>query len=535
MRIGLPALLLLVACGGDRAPLAVRQEIVGGTVDTTAKHGSVFVVKIERSNGAPAQCTGTLITPRTLLTAGHCLPAETTKVWTTNVTPAPAASPSFVESTEWRRHPAWTSANPSLNDIGLILLPAASTLTPYPYNQAPLTGPFVGRPLTAVGYGRTGPSTVDSGTRRWVDLTFRGITSDHIELGDQASKGVCFGDSGGPALHTFADNVTRVVGIHSYTQPTSACTDGLDTRVDVFGTFIRTWLMEKEAGGTCVEDGLCKAGCMPAADPDCVCIADGTCSAQCANLLSDPDCPRDCAMNGVCTNLACPAPDPDCTPELAQCTMDAQCAARHCTTDPQRPAERYCARGCAAQSECVAGTTCAMAVCLKQQKPNVAPGAACVAATDFCLGGTTCQTVPMGGTRCTIACPPAACPVPTTCSAGFCLGADVKVGNPGDVCDPATTFCTGNTVCAGLLSLGPPTCAEGCVVSVDCSVKTKVCQQGVGGVRYCEHEIIVLPQLTNVSAPAGKGGCAAGGLGLFPFAALLYFVIVRVKPTPPSA
>lgn len=513
--------VLLAGCGVEAPADHVRQPIVGGTVDTTTKYPAVFVVKVEHSGGPTAGCTATLITPRTLLTAAHCLPPDTTKISTTNITPAPASSPTFVESTEYRRHPSWTSGNPAANDIGLILLPTASTLTPYPYDRADLTG-FTGKPLTAVGYGVTTSGGSDNGTRRYVDLTFRSVTAAHIVLGNQSSKGVCFGDSGGPALHTFPDGVTRVVGVHSYTQPSSSCTDGLDTRVDLYGAFIRTWLMDKEGGGTCVEDGMCKAGCAPA-DPDCVCVADGTCSAQCANLLSDPDCPPDCAMNGVCTTLACPAPDPDCLGELAQCTADTQCAMRHCTTDPQRPAERYCARSCANQAACAAGTTCTGGVCLKLQKPSIAPGAGCAAATDFCLGGTTCQAVPMGGTRCTIPCTAATtCPVPTACSAGFCLGGDVKVAAPGEVCDQAKTYCTGNTVCAGLAVLGPPTCTEGCVVSDDCTVKTKICQQGIGGVSYCENEILVLPQLTEVSGPAGKTGCSASGASLLPFAALLW-------------
>ena len=50
-------------------------------------------------------------------------------------------------------------------------------------------------------------------------------------------------------------------------QPSSSCTDGLDTRVDLYGTFIRTWLMDKEGGATCFDDGLCKQGCAPADTP----------------------------------------------------------------------------------------------------------------------------------------------------------------------------------------------------------------------------------------------------------------------------
>lgn len=512
--------LTLVACGLSTDPRAasVEQGIVGGNVDTTAKYGSVFVVKIEHTGGPTAGCTGTLITARTLLTAAHCLPPDVTRVWTTNLTPAPASSPTFVESVDYRRHPSWTSADPAANDIGVILLPAPSTLKPYPYDRADLST-LVGKPLTAVGYGLTSPGATDNGTRRWVDLTFRAVTAAHIAIGNTVDKGVCFGDSGGPALHTFPDGVERVVGIHSYTQPSSNCTDGLDTRVDLYGSFIRTWLMDKEGGGTCLEDGLCKTGCTPA-DPDCVCLADGMCNGACANVLSDPDCPVDCAQNNVCTNLSCPNPDPDCTAELSPCTADTQCAARHCATDTQHN-ERYCARGCTQAADCLSGTACTNGVCLKTQKPEVAPGGVCVIATDYCVGPVSCLSVPSGGTRCSVACTSnAICPSPTTCSGGFCLGTDVIVAAPGQPCVQATTFCTGGTVCAGLAALGGTRCNPGCIKDSDCSGR-KICQQGIGGVQYCENEVVLLPQLGVESFAGAKEGCSSAGGGLIPIALLL--------------
>ena len=502
-------------------PGATRQEIVGGTVDTTARFPAIFVLKIQRTGGQVNGCTGTLITPRTLLTAAHCLPSDVAKVFVTNVTPAPASSPSFVECLDWRRHASWTSGSPADFDIGVVLLPAASALTPVPYSRSDPT-PLIGKPLTAVGYGLTAPGATDNGTRRYVDLTFRNVTGAHVILGNTVDKGICFGDSGGPALHTFPDGIARVVGIHSYTQPSSSCTDGLDTRVDLFGTFIRTWLTDKEGGATCVEDGMCKAGCTPTADPDCVCLADGMCNGACANLLSDPDCPKDCVMNSVCTNLTCPNPDPDCTAELAACTTASQCASRLCTADLQRLPEQYCTRSCAS-APCPAGTQCVSGACLKPQKPSVAPGGACSPTTDFCLGGTSCLSVPTGGLRCTKSCTTTAgCPTPTQCTSGFCVG-NVMTAGPGEPCTQATTYCTGNTVCAGLAALGPPTCAAPCTDDPDCAIG-RVCRQGVGGVRYCEKDFITLPLATEVTSPAAPSGCSSVG---GPLGALALTLLLR--------
>lgn len=465
--LGAAAALLLAGCGVSAVPpeeqASISQAVVGGANDTTGRFSRVYALKLERTGLPNTLCSATLITSRTLLTAAHCLPPEVIKVSATNVTPAPSSSPSFVVSTDWRRHPQWTAGNPAAFDVGLVLLPAPVADAPIPFSRANPTA-LIGRPLTVVGYGLTSPGASDQGTRRSVDLTFRNVTAAHVVVGNQVDKGICFGDSGGPSLHTFPDGLARVVGVHSYTQPASNCTDGLDSRVDLYSAFIQQWLTDKEGGGTCFEDGLCKPGCTPA-DFDCACVADGACSAACTNLLSDPDCPPDCAANGVCTALACPRPDPDCTAELAPCTADAQCASRRCVTDTQRGNERYCARTCAAPADCPAMTTCTSGACFKLQKPEVAAGGACEAARDFCLGGSTCQAVPTAGTRCTSTC--GTCSGGLRCVGGFCLGSDVPGVAAGAVCPSTGALCLEGTTCQSAGAAGQR-CTQSCTNTASC-------------------------------------------------------------------
>jgi hypothetical protein len=241
-------------------------------------------------------------------------------------------------------HSQWNQGDRLSFDIGAVLLPAASAVTPTPHLTRALTAADVGAPLTVAGFGITAAGLVDYGTRRVATLPLRGLTAQHLELGDMSGIGLCNGDSGGPSFLTMRDGIRRVVGVHSY-DSSLECTDGLDTRVDLFAaSFVQQFIRDEEGGPTCFEDGMCRAGCATP-DVDCVCAADGTCSALCPNLLTDPDCPADCVANAVCATQDCPRPDPDCVAELATCTKPTECQRRTCALDPQRPGA-YCSRPC---------------------------------------------------------------------------------------------------------------------------------------------------------------------------------------------
>lgn len=274
MRRLAPCLVLLAACAGalDESD-ARRDDIVGGIALSDGGYPAVYMIYTAYNTGTRAACTATLITPRTLLTAAHCVDprkagATTAQTYFVNVPVAPPGDAGLWQPVvDVRFHPLYQPADLFNYDIAAVLLPAPSAETPFPFNRADVSG-LVGQPLTAIGYGVTAEGANNPGTRRLVDLTFRAVNTTHIALGDQSAKGICDGDSGGPSLHTFPDGVTRVVGVHSYKQPSGQCHDGLDTRVDLHSAFIQQWISDKE-GPTCVEDGLCKAaGCAPV-DPDC--------------------------------------------------------------------------------------------------------------------------------------------------------------------------------------------------------------------------------------------------------------------------
>lgn len=378
MRLALIAVGALVGCGlGPPEPGRRVDAIRGGAIDDGGfpEVVSVLVFHVDDAGVArPDTCTGTVIAPRVVMTAAHCLnpalyPAST--ISTVQVSPSSPRPRSldagWIDAEGWERFPDWQQYPIAwVNDLALVRLRAPLPgLTPAPYLPRALQLHDVGRELQVVGFGRTTTADpVGAGLRRVVALPLRGLTANSIELGDTVSAGVCNGDSGGPSYLTDRDGVRRVVGVHSWTFNRTDCADGLDSRVDLFLPFVRDFLL-RSGGPTCAEDGLCASGCAPP-DQDCLCATDGTCNEACRNPLNDADCPLSCAADGFCSTLDCAEPDPDCVAELSTCTKDAQCGFRTCATDVPRN-ERYCSRPC--HQSCPDGTTCAGDVCVLPYVP----------------------------------------------------------------------------------------------------------------------------------------------------------------------
>jgi hypothetical protein len=417
--------MLLAACGvvpdaGD-APATSRRAIVGGADD--AADPQVFLIDMTFDNAAQTLCSAALLSPRTLVTAAHCVDprrqsgASSVTVIATNKAVAATATTAERRSVvETRLHPAWDpGAASSPNDLAVLLLDTAvAGVAPKAVNRAGLSG-FVGQPMRVVGYGRSDPAVSNSGTRRAVTLDVTSDDAEHIFFGTAGGAGICAGDSGGPSFHTFPDGVERIVGVHSYVK-SPQCGDGADVRIDRFLPFLDQWVAEKDPA-LCSADGRCQAGCTPV-DLDCVCAADGVCSAACPDLALDPDCSPDCVANGVCATASCPVPDPDCVSMGQPCKQATQCAGRKCTSDPVHPAS-YCSRACAAPGDCPTGMDCLGLVCSLGNLTPAAMGDACTEGVNLCADGTVCTGPQGASTTCRPACDAAGgCPTGATCEAG---------------------------------------------------------------------------------------------------------------------
>ncbi len=409
------------ACGqvelsSSEASAAARssEAIIGGSVVPGDRDPAVVAMALGYGGRYQSLCTGTLIGPKTVITAAHCIYANGTNspyyaTFGTYVS-SPSAAVRIVNQV---KNPQYGGQN---NDFGLLQLDrAVLNVVPIRLNETPLTAAMVGLDVRHSGFGVTdGASQTGSGTKREVTTPLRRIMSGSFESGSQG-KQTCQGDSGGPGFMVLpGESQERLVGTVSYGD--QGCQQfGVDMRVDTAVAWIRQTMARWEEP-TCEEDGLCKQGCA-VIDQDCACMADGQCTATCNDLGRDPDCPANCGTDSICATGECPRPDADCVAEGGLCTLPTQCKGRQCLNDSQNT-DTYCSRTCTTTADCTANMQCTNGACRIPPRPERQLLESCLPMLDFCVQ-STCNGPANGITRCVRPCSGQAnCDANSTCEGG---------------------------------------------------------------------------------------------------------------------
>ncbi|MCP4679709.1 MAG: trypsin-like serine protease [Deltaproteobacteria bacterium] len=203
----------------DDEEMQIRnQGIIGGTPTNYKDWKGVVMVS------AGGLCSGTLIHPRVVLSAGHCVKlndAATGQNHDYTLNPGAVSirgganmftATTFARGQEIVTHPTWTGElSPNAGDLSLILLGKEVTSIPYyPLRDFPV--PQSGTKGKLVGYGGTGGMGM-GGSPRVGDTTLLNVMSDVIETGDPANT--CQGDSGGP-MFTEQNGEWVVTGVTSF-------------------------------------------------------------------------------------------------------------------------------------------------------------------------------------------------------------------------------------------------------------------------------------------------------------------------------
>jgi secreted trypsin-like serine protease len=232
--------------------LAPAGAVTDGELDGNG-HPYVGLMVAQDKKGNPLwRCSGTLISSKLFLTAGHCTeaPAAQAEIWfqsdVESGIPANGYPNKGQVGGKTYTHPDYDPNAFFIRDLGVVVLDKAMTMSTYgklpALNQLDALKPSSSTTFTAVGYGLQ-KSFPDAAS--WKDSAQRirmvsyphllqintGFTGDFSILLSNNSNtgGTCFGDSGGP---NFLGDTNVLVGVTSFGLNSTCAGTGGVYRID---------------------------------------------------------------------------------------------------------------------------------------------------------------------------------------------------------------------------------------------------------------------------------------------------------------
>jgi V8-like Glu-specific endopeptidase len=307
--------VVLVACESEPMGTLPSWEmsqaaIIGGKVELG--HPAVGAVV-----GWAHICTGTLVSPKIVVTAAHCLLADD-PVKNFGLGPSIDNATDVFNIVKAIPHPQFQQAQVDnaivqIHDIAVLVLDKEAKVSPMKYRTQTLNG-TEGKPITFVGYGQSSLSNPDMvGTKMYVDSSIGDVNSYGFWNFTSPSnpKNTCGGDSGGPAILA-TGGVEEVAGVVS-AGDANCVKDGWNTRVDIHAAWIGGLIVQYDPGG--VQPAQCGNGACEVGETEASCPAD--CQGAQTGLGDPCNSPSDCTSPLVCVTATdgnyctqfCPDPD----------------------------------------------------------------------------------------------------------------------------------------------------------------------------------------------------------------------------------
>jgi V8-like Glu-specific endopeptidase len=221
------------ACGAIAQTVSSLTAITNGT-QCSADNTSVVRLIMRGAAGNEGSCSGTIVAPRVVLTAAHCLDdgVRTVLVW------GGVGEP--IEASSFKAHPNYNQSSSVVSfDAGLVFMnqdlgrPAVPVLLSRDGQR--------GETAVVAGWGRDQQSV--SAFLRAGTTTLSDVRSDRLETQfSTMTTGICAGDSGGPILLS-EGGVWSIGGIISATSA-STCNTGEHFYAPVRNGAIRSFIVD---------------------------------------------------------------------------------------------------------------------------------------------------------------------------------------------------------------------------------------------------------------------------------------------------
>ena len=222
--------LWLVGCIAEPAPLDSTQASIVGGEETSDWPAVVAYI----TAGGTGLCTGSVIAPKTVLTAAHCgvMAAEGDVVFAGSSIFAAGID---VAVSEVHIHPDYDDLDPA-HDLAVLQLMGTLDVTPVELNVEVVDDTWRGMTLHIVGYGNDDLYDGETaGIKREADVELADVQG-HLIYHESPETNTCSGDSGGPILAQL-DGDWLQIGVASFVYPFDLDEDycsggGGDVRVD---------------------------------------------------------------------------------------------------------------------------------------------------------------------------------------------------------------------------------------------------------------------------------------------------------------